>query len=99
MNKKKIELRPTPIKIKKATEEEKKIFLESCAKLLDRKKWDKWKCPKCKKTVSGYPATSRKDNKKQICSSCGLQEALDNFSKNTGSPKMKVVTNEQIRRR
>ena len=34
-------------------------------------------CPKCGKTLKGYPALSRTDNKTEICSDCGILEALD----------------------
>ncbi len=34
-------------------------------------------CPKCGKTYTGYPATSRVDNKTEICPECGTREALD----------------------
>jgi predicted RNA-binding Zn-ribbon protein involved in translation (DUF1610 family) len=39
------------------------------------------KCPICKKEIKGYPALSRKDNKTEICSSCGVKEALEQFIK------------------
>lgn len=44
------------------------------------------KCPKCGKAYTGYPAISRKDNKTEICSNCGQEEAMeaffiDNFSR------------------
>lgn len=34
-----------------------------------------WVCPRCGNTVYDYPAISRKDQKTQICSTCGLAEA------------------------
>ena len=34
-------------------------------------------CPKCGKAYYGYPATSRVDNKTEICPLCGTREALD----------------------
>lgn len=34
-------------------------------------------CPICKKEFNNPPALSRKDNKTEICSKCGLKEALD----------------------
>ena len=34
------------------------------------------KCPNCGKTIIGYPALSRKDNKTEICSNCGSMEAI-----------------------
>lgn len=36
-------------------------------------------CPRCGKEYEGYPAISRKDNKTEICSYCGVQEALEIF--------------------
>lgn len=36
-------------------------------------------CPRCKELITGYPALSRKDNKTEICSSCGTLEALEIF--------------------
>ena len=39
------------------------------------------KCPQCGKYMVGHPAISRKDNKTEICSTCGLLEALEAFSK------------------
>ena len=37
------------------------------------------KCPKCGKYYIGYPALSRKDNKTNICTKCGVAEAFDIF--------------------
>lgn len=42
-------------------------------------------CPRCKKVYTEYPALSRLDNKTDICSKCGTEEALYNFS-NPGKP-------------
>lgn len=39
------------------------------------------KCPKCGKKYYDYPALSREDNKTEICSECGIREALATFSK------------------
>lgn len=39
------------------------------------------KCPICKKEIGKYPAISRKDNKTEICSNCGMLEALEEFHK------------------
>ena len=36
-------------------------------------------CPRCNKTIIGYPAISRTDNKTEICSNCGIIEALEVF--------------------
>lgn len=38
------------------------------------------KCPICGKKYYGYPALSREDNKTEICSECGIFEALAKFS-------------------
>ena len=38
-----------------------------------------WKCPRCSKTVTDYPALSRTDNKTEICSQCGTDEAMTNW--------------------
>ena len=42
---------------------------------------EKKKCPNCGRYMVGYPAISRKDNKTEICSTCGLLEALDAYKK------------------
>ena len=39
-------------------------------------------CPICKKEIVGYPALSRKDNKTEICSECGVKEALEDYMRN-----------------
>lgn len=33
-------------------------------------------CPKCGRAYHGYPALSRQDNRTEICSDCGIREAL-----------------------
>ena len=38
-------------------------------------------CPVCGKMYSGYPALSRKDNKTEICSECGVREAIEAYKK------------------
>ena len=38
------------------------------------------KCPKCGRYYSEPPAISRKDNKTEICSMCGIREAISNWS-------------------
>ena len=38
-------------------------------------------CPKCGKEYTNYPAISRRDNKTEICSDCGLAEALEDMAK------------------
>lgn len=40
-------------------------------------------CPICNKKYLGYPALSRKDNKTEICSSCGQEEAVLQLLRNT----------------
>ena len=37
-----------------------------------------WMCPKCHQAIGieNYPAISRDDNETEICSDCGLVEAL-----------------------
>ena len=35
------------------------------------------KCPRCGKLYTEHPAISRKDNKTEICSRCGTEEALE----------------------
>ena len=35
-----------------------------------------WTCPRCKKETTDFPALSRRDNKTEICSKCGTEEAL-----------------------
>ena len=41
------------------------------------------KCERCGKTFIGEPALSRKDNKTEICSHCGLKEAIEEFNEET----------------
>lgn len=36
-------------------------------------------CPRCKETYTDYPALSRLDNKTDICTRCGTEEALYNW--------------------
>jgi len=38
-----------------------------------------FKCPMCNKMSDKYPALSRKDNKTEICSECGVGEALTDY--------------------
>lgn len=37
-------------------------------------------CPRCGKPMNGFPALSRKDNKTEICSQCGQDEAMEAFN-------------------
>lgn len=38
-------------------------------------------CPICKENYTGYPAISRKDNKTEICPTCGVRESFEAFLK------------------
>ena len=38
------------------------------------------KCPKCGRDCDSLLALSRRDNKTRICDSCGIQEAIEDFS-------------------
>ena len=42
-------------------------------------KKEKKKCPKCGAIISLYPAISRRDNKTEICSDCGVIEAMEDY--------------------
>ena len=37
------------------------------------------RCPRCGKNYATYPAISRRDNKTEICSKCGTEEAMIDF--------------------
>lgn len=41
-----------------------------------------WKCPRCGKFVRNHPAISRRDNQTEICSVCGMEEAIFDFWSN-----------------
>lgn len=43
---------------------------------------------KCGRHYFGIGALSRRDNKTEICSQCGLEEALVDFFKNCGTPAL-----------
>ena len=36
-------------------------------------------CPRCSNDFSEHPALSRRDNKTEICSQCGIDEAMEDF--------------------
>lgn len=36
-------------------------------------------CPRCHRYVNEYPALSRKDNRTEICSNCGMTEAFEDW--------------------
>jgi hypothetical protein len=38
-------------------------------------------CSRCNKLYNEYPAISRRDNKTEICSKCGTEEALIDFAR------------------
>lgn len=42
-------------------------------------KEEKKKCPKCGAIINLYPAISRRDNKTEICSDCGVIEAMEDY--------------------
>lgn len=46
------------------------------------------KCPKCKGPLGDYPALSRRDNKTEICSECGMLEAFEDMEKALGIKKV-----------
>ena len=46
--------------------------------LEERKK----KCPRCGAVITFYPAICRKDNKTEICSDCGVIEAIEEYINN-----------------
>ena len=39
------------------------------------------KCPRCNGVMEEYPALSRRDNETDICSDCGMLEALEDYTK------------------
>jgi len=38
-----------------------------------------WKCPRCQKSTFDFPAISRRDNRTEICSQCGVDEAMADY--------------------
>lgn len=38
-----------------------------------------WSCPRCDKWSSDFPAISRRNGSTEICSACGVNEALQDF--------------------
>jgi hypothetical protein len=38
------------------------------------------KCPTCNEPMGKHPALSRRDNKTEICSECGMMEALEDWA-------------------
>lgn len=47
------------------------------------------KCERCGRIFAEEPALSRKDNKTEICSHCGLEEAIEEFNE-----EMKKISEE-----
>ena len=46
---------------------------------MNGEKSNSWICPRCGKETADYPAISRTDNKTEICSQCGIDEAMSNW--------------------
>ncbi|MCK5296357.1 MAG: hypothetical protein KAJ75_05675 [Alphaproteobacteria bacterium] len=46
-------------------------------KIKDKRKFKV--CPSCGLRYTGFPALSRRDNKTEICSACGVKEAFEDF--------------------
>ena len=44
-------------------------------------------CSICGRTVTEYPALSRKDNKTEICPDCGMFEAIEQYKQAEEKPK------------
>ena len=59
--------------------------LESLPKTLTYKILELQRCPKCKKVFTEPPALSRVDNETEICSECGVREAIEAYVRN-GAP-------------
>lgn len=51
-------------------------------------------CPKCNRRYTGYPAISRRDSTTEICSTCGVIEALEDFGLHTEQDRARIM--EQI---
>jgi transcription elongation factor Elf1 len=39
----------------------------------------KFNCPRCQEDSKDFPAISRRDNKTEICSQCGVDEAMADY--------------------
>jgi hypothetical protein len=55
---------------------DKKVEFNTWAKNHVVQGMEQWKCPCCETMVQCYPALSRYDNSTEICSRCGVMEAL-----------------------
>lgn len=53
-------------------------------------------CPICKTYYSGYPALSRTDNKTEICSICGQNQAFQDFFSHQKNNVKKVLDRDDI---
>ena len=53
--------------------------LDSLHESVTRKILEIQRCPKCKKEFTEYPALFRVDNETEICSECGVKDALFPF--------------------
>ena len=51
-------------------------------------------CPSCEKKYTEHPALSRKDNKTEICSDCGMGEAIDDFNKSNKCKTVEITEKE-----
>lgn len=56
-----------------------KKWVEDMEKEIEQLQKEK-KCPRYGKPMNGFPAISRKDNKTEICSECGQEEAMEAFN-------------------
>ena len=58
------------------------------------------KCPRCKDGAYNfknlYPAVSRRDNKTNICSECGVQEALFDFKMDEFDKEWEEISDKKI---
>lgn len=55
------------------------------------------KCPLCGKEIKGYPALSRKDNKTEICSDCGVLEGLNALVISKRTLKLKKKSLQELK--
>ena len=47
--------------------------------IMKRRKMKKFNCPRCQQDTTDFPAISRRDNKTEICSQCGVTEAMADY--------------------
>lgn len=45
-----------------------------------------YRCPKCHKRFTHHPALSRKDNQTEICTACGVREAIEAYEAGEEGP-------------